>query len=187
TYFGTFKEWQEYLSLAEFLPDVLKDFKFSYAQGGRVSLSYKKAEIAYKEDLQAVTDDSEMKLFMSFFNENGKAVWDITGVEFWENKAKDNYYLVSREGRPDKGLNDTFFSFWKKLLGKEYPFNSIPYKYEGSTYIKTVHPKFAEIKADQTPEPDVVYTIIVGREGSVDDSVMKEKMEKACASAAIKE
>jgi hypothetical protein len=187
SYFGTFKEWKEFLSLKEYLPDALKDFNFSYTSGGSVSTSYRNAMISYGTELQSVTDESEMKLYMSFFKNRGKVTWDITGVEFWENKAKENFYLLSREIRPEQGLNDSYFNFWKKLKGNEYPYNSTPFAYEGNTYIKAVHPKYLTAKTNASAESDVLYTVVVRREGSIEDAVMKTKLEKACSGAVIKE
>jgi hypothetical protein len=185
SYYGTFKDWKSYLTLKEYLPEALKNFTFSYTSDGNVSTSYSNASISYGKELQDISDDSEMKLYMSFFKDRGKVLWDITGIEFWENKAKENFYLLSREMRPEQGLNESYFNFWKKLKGSEYPFNSTPYAYEGNTYIKSVHPKY--FSAGTVQEKDIMYTVSVRREGSMDDAAMKTKLEKACSGTKIKE
>ena len=187
TYFGTFKKWNEYLALKDYLPSVLKDFSMSYENGKILSVNYKKLEIKYGDELQKVSDDSEMKLYMSYFKEKNSIVWDIASIEFWENKSSDNSFTLSREMKPEKGLPDSYFSFWKKLMEQDTPYNGVPYKYENRTYVKSIHPRYAGIKAGSIPEPDIVYTVMVGREGSIEDQEMKKRLDNGCVSTVIKE
>jgi serine protease Do len=175
SYIGTFKEWKEFLGMKEYLPAVFNNIEFSFVPGNNVKFKSDRVNLEYNASIQDISDDSEMKLYVSYFKDKGNVVWDIAAFDFWENKNNDNYFSLSREIKPEKGMKESYFTEWNKMIRQENPFNKTPYVEKQSTYIKGIHSKYDFLKKYGDGKIDFIYMISIGIADKIDNFKIKKK------------
>ncbi|KPJ86785.1 MAG: hypothetical protein AMS17_10910 [Spirochaetes bacterium DG_61] len=183
SYYGTFKQWNEFFVNSNYLPDIFSTFDFSYIPDKSASFASKRISISYDDDIFEISEESDLSLEFTFFQENNEVVWDIGGIIFGEDKDNYNYFSIYKNLRPEEGLNDSYFSDWEKLSKQEYPFNNRSYLDDGQTHILNIHPKYQNEKTGRS----YIYSVGLTMEGKVSNSKMKKKMKGINASIAIHE
>jgi hypothetical protein len=172
SYYGTFKQWDEFYQNSKYLPEIFSTFDFSYTSDKSASFTSKKLSFSYGEDIFEISEDSDLSLKLTYFKHSNEIVWDIGGIIVGENKNNYNYFSIYRDLKPEEGLNESFFSEWEKISKQEYPYNSRPYLDDGKTHIISLHPKYRGVKS----EKDTVYSVGLTMEGKVRFGIMKKKM-----------
>lgn len=181
TYYGTFRDWEEFFHNAHYTPDIFKTVEFSFVENERVSFSSKRFSFNYQQEMQPISADSDLSLQMTYYAENGRIVWDIGRVIVGEHKDNYNYFIIDKELSPVKGLNDSYFSEWEKITNRDFPYNESPYPYEGNTYIHSVHSGNMPVSHNDA-DTEFIYTIGLCQEGDVVEEKVKNKIA-AIASA----
>ena len=152
-----------------------------------MKFSSSRLNINYGRNVFDISDDSEMKLFFSYFNDNGKIVWDISAFDFWENKNIDNFISISRELKPEKGMKDSFFTAWNLMIQQKKPFDKSPYVDKNTTYIKGIHTKYDFLKKNAKDKTDFIYTITMGYSEKIGNFALKKKYSNLDSVMAISE
>jgi len=176
SYNGTFKQWDEFFKNEKYLPSALKNYKFSYS-GNQLTLNSTRFNVSYNDDLFNITDESFMVIKMLYYRDKEKVVWDITGATFWEDKNDDNFFTVIRSTLPEKSLPEDYHNYWSEMIENKYPFNGEPYTDDGDTYINYLQRNYTSIDFEKRKKLDMIYTISVGMEGTVENDIIKNKLQ----------
>ncbi len=173
SYYGTFKQWREFLELEQYLPELMHNLTFAF-RGTTVSFKSSAFSMELGDDVFELTARSDMKLYTDFFRKQGKVVWDLAGILIGEDKNNENYFIVSRTARPLAELDDEYQSSWRKIISGRHPYEGKSFFEDGKTRLSTVHPSYEDAGL-KTP---FVYTVKLIREGQVRGREMR-KMKDA--------
>ncbi|TAL37494.1 MAG: serine protease [Spirochaetes bacterium] len=176
-YYGTFRQWEEFLKCGPYLPGAFSGIQFSYKPGAKALLKTARFSMEYTPELFPIADQSDMSLKFAFYPDKNAVVWDICGVTMGENKGNNNHVAMFRELKPDPALKESFQIRWGKIAAREHPFNGVSYTYEGSTYIHAPCPGYGK----GTPSGNYLYTVRVGMEGNVEAAKIEKKLNGAMA------
>jgi len=172
SYSGTLAQWKEFLAQSSLLPSVLTDIAIRFNYGGDFTYQSKRMGFAYTPTLQKIDAESELVLGMSYFEDHGKTVWDVSKVEVKSNLENAERISVNRHVAPSDDLDDSFRSHWNKIVHRDHPDDGVPYSENDMTYIGTVGG--TQTSADAKPE--VLYTAFYGNDGPRPQDAMKGKL-----------
>jgi hypothetical protein len=167
SYYGTFGEWQELLTMKERLPSVFSSLALDIKDGRSFTFRSKRFTASYGSDLMHVTDKSDLNLRFSYFRDNDKVVWDIDGVVIGDDKSNRISYSVFRFPKPPRDLQDDFQSNWKNIEEKKFPYNRSAYYKDETTVINAAHPA----------GPDLFYTVSYLTSGKMEQEEMEKKLD----------
>jgi len=176
-YQGTLAQWQDYLTNTELLPAALKDITLRFDYGRAWVYRSPRLDFAYTPALQAIDQNSLLTLGLSYFQDRGKAVWDISSLVSRANandaSGASGVISIRRRIAPSGDLDDNYRSEWNKLLQRNHPYDGVPYDKNDVTVIATAGgaPVVAGAK------PDLLYQISYAAEGPHPDDVMKDKLK----------
>lgn len=174
TYYGTVKDWRGFLAHRSLIPACLNKVKLAYKPGKDLDFSSDEVSFDYNKSLMAITDDSDLSLYLSYFKKHGKVVWDIARVMVGENKETSTYFLVSRTAHPDKDMNDDIKAKWTRLVDRQFPYNKVSYFKDKNTYISTVYEK--NLSTGAIKKQPYLFSVLYGAEGKVDQKVVEKKI-----------
>ncbi|HET6555104.1 MAG TPA: trypsin-like peptidase domain-containing protein [Dyella sp.] len=171
-YSGTLGQWKEYLANTGLLPAVLSDIAIRFDYGSDFRYQSKRLGFAYTPELQKIDQDSLLVLGMSYFEDHGKVVWDVSNVVVKSNVDNAEKISVNRHMAPSDDLDDTYRNYWSKIVRRNHPDDGVPYSENDMTFIGTVGgtPVAADAK------PGVLYTAYYGVDGPRPEDAMKGKL-----------
>jgi len=187
SYYGTFKQWEEFLTSKDYLPEIFTNFELSYTNNKTASIKTKRLQINYKNESFEITPESDMKILISYLKENDNIIWDIAGIYIWENKNSNNYFAFFKELKPVEGLNDSYFSEWEKMWKQKYPYNATGIIAMYCSYIRTVHSNYSTLKNKLKIDNNFLYTAYIGLEGKINNFKMQKKLKDMISSTTILE
>lgn len=177
TYYGTLAQWQEYLSLGESVPAPLRDMRLQYAAGEALELRVGNIRLGYGTELQRVSDDSDLMVYMSYFRgEKEAVVWDVAGVLVGEDKNSMNYYKVMRNVRPGKERDDEAHDRWARMAARSFPYNMISHTRDSNTHIGTTLPQGDS--ADALARRESLYSVFYAREGRAEQVALETRLNR---------
>jgi hypothetical protein len=109
---------------------------------------------------------------MSYFEDHGKVVWDVSNVTVKSNIDNAEKISVNRHIPPSDDLDDSYRNYWGKVLRRSHPDDGVPYSENDMTYIGTVGG--TPVSADA--KPSVLYTAFYGVDGPRPEDAMKGKL-----------
>ena len=171
-YSGTLEQWKEYLANTELLPAVLSDIAIRFDYGNDFRYQSKRLGFAYTPELQKIDQDSQLVLGMSYFEDHGKVVWDVTQLVVKSNIDNAENISVNRHVAPSDDLDDSYRNYWGKVLHRDHPDDGVPYSENDMTYIGTVGGTQVSAEA----KPGVLYTAFYGVDGPRPEHAMKDKL-----------
>jgi serine protease Do len=175
SYYGTFKEWREFLTLKDKLPSIFSTLDIRIKNNKAFSFHSPRFSASYGPDLMTVSDDSDLNLRFSFFRDHGKTVWDIDGIVVGDNKHNKVSYAIFRNAPPPETLSDDFQSNWEKIVKRQFPYNRSAYTREDATSIITVYGKTSGGPEKESPE--LLYTVGYSGSGTVAQEQMEAKLD----------
>ncbi len=176
SYYGTFKEWREFLALKKLLPSAFSTIDIRMENGKLFRYDSPRFSASYGPELMSITDKSDLKLRFSYYNDRGKIVWDVDGIILGEDKHTKVSYSIFRNAKPPKELPDKFQSSWEDVAGQKFPFNRSAYYKDEYTGIATVYSRNdAPRKGSGTPA-SVLYTVGYWTSGKVEQKEMDDKL-----------
>lgn len=175
TYEGTLAQWKDFLAEPALQPAAFRSIHIDYAYGQRFSYASQRMAFAYPASLQPVAPGNLLQLGFQFFLDGGKPVWDVGTVTIWKTQANDDQdeVGVQRHSAPPPGLDEDMSSRWRKLVGREYPYNGVANAQDGQMGITAV---VAPTAATGQP-PTVLYTAFYGATGTRPQDFMKGKLD----------
>ena len=171
-YQGTLAQWREYLAGPALLPDALKNMTLDFDYGKAFSYRSRRLDFAYTPALQAIAANSQLTLSMSYFEDHGQVVWDVSRIAVKADANDANGIGIIRHVAPSDDLDDDYRNEWNKLLRRSHPYDGVPYNKDDVTIITTVggEPVAPDAK------PAMLYQISYVAEGPHPDGTMKDKL-----------
>lgn len=171
-YIGTLGQWREYLkAAATLLPTPLRNVDLGIGDGS--GLRYQSARLAFRMPAQVmnVSDQSRLELDLSYFRDHGQVVWDVAGIELFENAHSSNGVTLIRHPEPSEDMEDSYFSWWNKVRLHQHPFDAVPFKDGDVSYIRATQPPVG------AGQPHFYYSLRYSAEGSPDEAAMKARLD----------
>jgi len=180
-YQGTLAQWRDYLAGPELLPDAIRNLSIRFDYGQSFAYQSKRLDFAYTPALQAIDKNSLLTLGLSYFNDHGQVVWDVSNIKAKADASADGGIGIVRRVAPSSDLDDDYHSQWKKLARRSPPYDGVPYRKNDVTAITTVGGAPAGAK------PGVLYQISYAAEGAHPNGAMKKKLSLLLDKLRIKE
>ena len=177
SYFGTFKEWQEFLAMKDLLPSVFSTIHIQIKNGEVFRYQSKRLTLSYSPDVIRISDKSSLQVDFSYFQEEGRAVWDVNGMMITEEKYNQTSYVVYRMMKPPKELGDQYQSNWENMVERRFPYNRSAYHKDKMTLISTIYSRSDKSEKEDAPSGSVLYTVGFIKEGNLDQKQMEAKLD----------
>ncbi len=173
SYYGSFKEWKELFALKDMLPAVFSGLQLRIENGKTFTFNSRRFSASYGPDLMNITDNSDLNLRFSYFQDGAKVVWDIDGLVVGEDKNNKICFTVFRLAMPPRELPDSFQSNWKNAVEQKFPYNHAAYFKDGDTAIGTVYTG----KSPRNGNPKLYYTVGYLMNGKMEQEQMASKLD----------
>ena len=181
-YDGTLAQWKDYLADAKLLPDAFKGIRVGFDYDKDFHYASSRLDFSFTPRLQEIKSTSMLTLGFSFFpDRDGKVVWDVAQVWLAQDENDHHWISVLRHQAPPADLDDSYQSFWKKLVDRRHPYDAKSYSSNDVTKINAVVPPRGGGKAS------VLYTVYVDQPGSQSQAEMKKKLELLLKNVKVKE
>lgn len=175
SYYGTLKQWTEYLALRNALPAAMKKIELNYKTGQRFSFKSQEINVAFDPKAQNISDSSDLKLYFSYSKQNGKVVWDLSSLQVGEDQNNNNLFRVVRNLRPSESMGDNFKKGWQRLVKQEFPFNKVSYFKNNGTHIGTIYMQGQS--SSQLKNKQVLYSVFHSLEGKKEQTDIQQRMD----------
>jgi serine protease Do len=175
SYCGSLKDWREFLTMGELLPDVFSTINISFDYGKQITFKSKRLSFSLDQTNMTITENSELHLSFGYFNEGNRTVWDIKEVSAGEDKNTVTNYKLTRYTNPPSDLSDKDKSNWRKLAAREVPYNKSSFIEDNSTKIETVYTGHFPEGSLRTAA--VLYRVAYRKEGSWGQKDMVDALE----------
>ncbi len=173
SYYGTLAKWRDFLAQRDLLPQALSDLKIDFEYGKQFRYTSKRFTFSYGPDEMRITEQSDLKLRLSYFVENDKVVWDVTHVKMGDNKDNSIFFALTRNIQPSQQLDDKFKSEWGKIAQRQYPFNKTAFFVDNRTLIGDV---YARNLASKLADSRLLYTTFYSADGSLEQKDVEKKL-----------
>jgi len=177
SYYGSLKEWQEFLSMKNLLPSIFSTLDI-HIENNKI-FRYKSARLclSYGPDIMKISDKNSFQLDFGYFKEKGKTLWDINGIVVGEGKYHQTGYAVSRVIRPPKELDDQYQSNWQNMVEREFPYNRSAYNKDKATIISTTYNGTSQPGRKEAPPSSILYSVGFIKQGNIGQKEMEAKLE----------
>jgi serine protease Do len=177
SYFGTFKEWREFLGVKDLLPSALSTVNIQMKNSEVFRYESRRLSFSYGSDIMKISNSSNLRLDFGYFQEQGRTVWDITEIGIAEDKYKQIGYTVSRMMEPPEKLGDEYQSSWENMVERRFPYNRSAYFKDKVTIISATYHRGSQLEKGDVSSSPVLYTVGYFKEGNVDQKEMEAKLE----------
>ncbi len=177
SYSGTFREWREFLGLKGLLPSPLSTLDIQMKNDEVFRFQSKRLSFSYGADTMKISDNSDLRLHLGYFQEQGRTVWDITEIGISEDRFKQSGYAVSRVMKPPKELGDEYQNQWETMMEGRFPYNRSAYYKDKVTIISAADNRGSKSGTGDGSSSSVLYTVAFIQEGTVDQKEMEAKLE----------
>jgi hypothetical protein len=177
SYFGTFKEWREFLTMKDLLPSLFSTLDIQIRNSEMFRYKSKRFSLSYGPDIMKISDNSDLRLHFGYFQEQGRTIWDITEIGVAEDKYNQIGYTVSRTMKPPKELGDEYQNNWENMVEGRFPYNRSAYHKDKVTIISTTYRRGGKLEKGDGSSSSVLYTVGFIREGNIDQKEMEAKLD----------
>jgi len=177
SYFGTFKEWREFLGVKDLLPSALSTVNIQMKNSEVFRYESRRLSFSCGPDIMKISNSSNLRLDFGYFQEQGRTVWDITEIGIAEDKYKQIGYTVSRTMKPPEKLGDEYQSSWENMVEQRFPYNRSAYFKDKVTIISATYHRGSPLEKGDVSSSPVLYTVGYVKEGNVDQKEMEAKLE----------
>lgn len=177
SYYGSFNEWREFLSMRGLLPSAFSTLDIHIENNKIFTYKSVRLSLSYGPDIMKISDKSSFQLDFGYFEEKGKAVWDVIGIMATEEKYNQIGYAVSRMIKPPKELGDQYQSNWENMVERKFPYNRSSYYKDKVTIISTTYNRGSQAAKKEEASGSVLYTVGFIKQGNVGQKEMEAKLE----------
>jgi len=182
-YDGTLAQWKAFLADPKLLPDAFKNIHVAFDYGNGFHYDSQRLAFSFTPDLQEIDAGSVLTLGFTFFpGQDGKVVWDVGQVWLAEDNHDHHWVSLLRNQTPPLDLDDSYQSFWKKVAGRQHPYDGMSYSDSDMTKINAVVPP-----AQGHAKPSVLYTAYVYQPGTQPQAEMKQKLDSLLKNVQVRE
>jgi hypothetical protein len=175
SYYGTLKQWREFLAMKALLPEVLSGIAIEFESGGTFRYGSRRLGFRAGKEILRLTENSDLKLNFGYFPEGGRIQWDVKDVVLGEDKNSATSFLVSRMTRPPDELSDRYKSEWEKMINRKMPYNKTSYLNEKTSVISTVYPE--DMTGNLMGKARLLYRVSYTKEGNIGQEAMKAALD----------
>jgi len=185
SYYGTLKQWQDFLAARDVLPEAFKTIALDVDYGKRLAFRSARMAFAYPNDLMKVTESSDLHLKPSYFRDAGRVVWDVSSITAGEDKNSSTFVLISRNARPPESLPDAERRTWESLINARIPYTGEAYDEKSRSVIASVYgPREPREFLDRQP---VLYSLAYSVDGIKDKALMAQRLGQFSAGIQLSE
>jgi len=177
SYGGTFKEWQEFLTMKDLLPAVFSTLELHIENKNIFQYKSARLSVSYGADIMRISNNSALRLHFGYFQEEERTVWDITEIGIAEDKYNQTGYTISRIMKPPKELGDEYQNHWENMVEGKFPYNRSAYHKDKITLISTIYSRNGKSEKENAPADSVLYTVGFIKEGNVDQKEMEANLD----------
>ena len=177
SYYGSFKDWREFLTMKDLLPRIFSTIDIHIEDNERFRFKSARLSLFYSPNIMKISDNSDLRLDFSYFEEQGRTVWDISNIAIGEEKYNQIGYAVSRMMKPQKELGDQYQSSWEDVVERRFPYNRSAYYKDKVTIISTTYDGSSKSGKGEAPSRSIQYTVGFIKQGNVDQKEMEAKLE----------
>jgi len=177
SYYGTFKDWQEFLRMKDLLPSIFSTLDIDIKDNEMFRYKSKRLSLSYVPDILKISDDSDLRLDFGYFQDRGKTVWDITNISIGQERYNQTGYTVFRKMKPPKELGDQYQSNWKDMVERKFPYNRSAYYKDKVTIISTTYGQGGQSGKGDVASVDSLYAVAFMEQGNVGQKEMHGKLE----------
>ncbi len=170
-YDGSLAQWAEFLKNTSLLPDAIKDVHLDVTYQKSLSLRTPRFNVAFTPDLLGIEPDSQLSMPLGMLPDHGKVIWGPVGLHYNPRRSESNYLVIYRNVKPPASLDESYASYWDKLINRRHPYESQAYAADGNT--KIAAPKLAGDVGKDT----VVYTAFFTMGGTQPQDKMKTQLD----------
>lgn len=175
SYYGSAKNWAEFLQGNPLLPKALENVKLRYIRNDRLEFKSPSFNLELKNDVLPITDDLRIGVNFGFIKEGAEVKWNIRRVLLSEYQ-KDNYFALINWHSPDRRLPKDALTFWDSMASKSHPYTEKPFQSNNITKIATVLKTFPS--PGQPNKIEKMYALFMGKEGKEDDNAMIRRFQQ---------
>ena len=169
-YQGSLAQWQDYLRNPSLLPASFSHLKLDIDMGHRFGFSSPRLSFSFTPQLQPITPDSWLTLGFGFMPDHGAVTWDVGDVRVAD-RADDHATInLKREVAPSSDLDDSFKTFWNKIVQRRHPF-------DGVAYVDNDVTRITAVAGSPAANATVIWTAYCGLEGSQPQAMMKARLD----------
>ncbi len=177
SYYGSFKEWREFLGMKSLLPSIFSTVDISIENNKIFRYESARLCLSYGPDVMRISDKSSLQLDFGYFKERGQTVWDVSGMMASEEKYQQVGYVVSRTMKPPKELGDQYLSNWENMVEQRFPYSQSAYYKDKVTIISTTCGRGGRPGNKEAPPNSVLYSVGFIKQGNVGQKEMEAKLE----------
>ncbi|HEX7369115.1 MAG TPA: trypsin-like peptidase domain-containing protein [Rhodanobacteraceae bacterium] len=180
---GTLAQWKAFLADPNVLPDAFKDIHIGFNYGKNFHYESQRLAFSFTPELQKIDADSMLTLGFTFFpDQAGKVVWNV-GQVWLASDSHDHHWLsLLRNQAPAPDLDDSYQSYWNKIVAHQHPYDGSAYSDSDMTKINAVVPP-----PHSNDKPSVLYTAYVYQPGTQPQAEMKQKLDMLLNNVNVKE
>ncbi len=167
SYYGSLKDWKEFLTHNTLLPKALSDLKFEYSTQNGLKLGTGLFSITTGSDIITINDDVRMGINFGYIKQATATEWTIRRVMLSEYQ-KDNYFVLANWFAPDSRLPKDYLNYWNSIVNAEHPYTMKPFTSDNLTKIAAVVQTIQE-KPEKVKK---LYTLFLGKAGKVEEEKM---------------
>jgi hypothetical protein len=176
-YTGRLQDWGPFLALGPRLPEALRPIRLTYEAGKRLKLETPWLRMDLDPTVQPLEPKDTLGLYFGFNGPGAPAPWELRRAVVASDEG-DDYFVWIRHLKPVQGMDEGWHKNWKEKVKQRHPYTQQPFPEDGRTNIAQILDTFQA----PTDKAEVLYTLYVGRTGTVGDKEMKALL-KATAKA----
>ena len=124
-YSGTVKQWQAFLARHDLRPRVFDETKLTIDSDMSVHLESARLKVQIPKTLVNTGDDSELVLRMAYMLDGDKAVWDVGGLNLYQNRTRQTYVGLERHVKPADESATELLQTWNQMSSHGLGFNGV--------------------------------------------------------------
>jgi hypothetical protein len=159
-YNGSFDEWNNFLANKQFIPDFMKNIKFTW-KSEEQSFSFSIDPLSISADKQVFDWNARSEMFLapSWYKLNNKPEFGIRKVILNRDQRNKEFVVLYRNIKPDPKLGTNAMENWNDLTAAKSPFDekAVLVPKDNNGFVGTI------LRA-RRPNPDVLFTLYLSME-----------------------
>jgi hypothetical protein len=184
TYYGTLRQWRDFLALKEMLPAAFGSIAVEPSYGKEFRYRSPRLSFSYPDELMKVSENSDLHLKFSYFEDKGRIVWDVSSVIAGEDKDTTASVSFSRHLRPPATLPDAERKTWESLVSRRMPYSGAAF-FDKSRTIIGAPQEPPGLKAVPAAGSSVLYSVVYAADGTQDSRTMEDRLDRFRAGVKI--
>jgi serine protease Do len=187
SYYGSLKQWKDYLGMKDILPESFTDIDISAKYGELFTYKSKRFSVSYRKNLININENSDLMLKFTYFRDKARVVWDVQSIVFGEDKNSKKSFYISRHMKPAAELSDKYQEMWKRLKKQEFPYNKSSYFDDKMTIIVGRYASGQDTGGKETVDPDIYYSVAYSADGNVEQKKMMDALTEISGAVKVSE